>query len=163
MYEKVYTSGVIVNDDSEEGVTVAQDLYVSITNFGDRPVFVKVEVFNWGDADTSATPPGTPTTPLAVMVTPAEEFQIPAGTTQHFYANLFPNLETAVKSFEVRVTIQHRKHPQSQVVFNAVSVDRDGDFLENQVLFKEFVLLKDDIDDKKKRCNGTSHPDKDWY
>jgi hypothetical protein len=187
MSDKVYTSGVLSNNDSGIGVQLAQDLFVSVTNFGDRPVSVKVEVFNWGEPITSAQPPGTPTTPIAVTVIPGEEIQIPAGTTQHFYANI--NL---VPSFEVRVTIRHSKHSQGQVVFNAVSVDESEDDVEHQVLFKDFVLLKDDIDDKndqddkddkddkkKKHCDDhdhghkskkkviccveTDHPDKDWY
>ncbi|KAB7707415.1 hypothetical protein F9802_06590 [Bacillus aerolatus] len=131
-----------MNDDSAEGdANIAQDLYVSVTNFGDRRVSVKVEVFNWGDADTSAAPPGTPTNPMAVQVLPGAQVQIPAGRTQHFFANI-----SAVDSYEVRVTILSNKRHNGQVVFNAVAIDQVGNFTEALVLFKDFVLLKDDKD-----------------
>ncbi|MGM7719624.1 hypothetical protein [Metabacillus sp. Hm71] len=149
MYQKVYTSGVIANDSTQttEG-NIAEDLYVSLTNFGNHSAFVKVEVFNWGDPDNSASPPGTSTSPVAVTVLPAEEFEIPSGKTQHFYANI-----ALVESYEVRVTILNSNYNR-KVVFNATAVNnQELDSIEALVLFKDFVLLEENNKCKCCKCN----------
>jgi hypothetical protein len=180
--KKVYTSGVIANTDREDN-QAAQDLYVSVTNFSEHPVTVKVEVFNWGNPNVSAGLAGSPMPGMPmpmgakrVTVMPDERVKIPGCKTQHFHADLtMDGNPNDVLSFEVRVTVISKGH-EGKVVFNAVSYSLQ-ELLEEQdpgdihideevlgeegeeeeatpprtealVVFKDFVLLEDDKDDK---------------
>jgi hypothetical protein len=161
MFKKqVYTSGVIVN----EGISsnnLAQELWVSVANYGDCPARVKVEVFNWGNPEHSAgldtgvvrplTQCGILNCSRAVTVRPVNEVCIEPGKTQHFYANI-----SEVESYEVRVTVL--EGDKGCVLFNATTINSDvnPDRLASLIPFKDFTLLncdKDDKHDKHDKCD----------
>lgn len=134
-HKKVYTSGPISN--AAAGAQVAQELWVSATNFDKDSVQVKVEVLNWGDPAISAglmtTPVGmaVPMKAMAVPVMPAEKTKIPCHQTQHFFADLLNGgpMATPVLSFEIRITVIS-KDPDAKVVFNAVSYSAEAEAAE---------------------------------
>ncbi|MCM3789835.1 hypothetical protein M3221_22840 [Domibacillus indicus] len=134
-HKKVYTTGPISN--AAAGAQVAQELWVSATNFDKDSVQVKVEVLNWGDPAISAglmtTPVGmaVPMKAMAVPVMPAEKTKIPCHQTQHFFADLLNGgpMATPVLSFEIRITVIS-KDPDAKVVFNAVSYSAEAEAAE---------------------------------